>query len=437
MVLLVRWFLASASFVAIHAYLQIPNGNYGSGDEFNEMDLFGDDIILNEEQRRAIWERKAYIIPSSRWPEGSDGNPLVPYRYLGLPSGHISAIQAGINSWMEHTCIKFEETTNTNQSHIIFILGSGCSSYIGMQSSNGQYISIGNGCQFVGTVVHEIFHALGCFHEQSSTNRDDYVNVHYENIISTKIYNFNKHSTAIVSNYGLPYDLSSVMHYGSKYFTWNGKLTITTNDPLHQGIIGQRSGLSFYDKLLANRMYNCTDKWLTACGFNSDPCNNDGYIGSNCKCVCRPGTTGNYCETIIGGYYDGLLSPCTEVVTQPGIITSPNFPDPYPKNEKCTKIIRAPDCYLPMLKFNFFHLYPMTYSCNQACCYVDILEIRVNGQEYGDVYCDKDISPGDTFVSVTNEIILYFQTKSNLLNGWSATVSFIPIPGCLPSYCTS
>ncbi|KAG7171392.1 putative SpAN-like [Homarus americanus] len=167
-------------------------------------------------------------------------------------------------------------------------------------------------------------------------------------------------------------------------------------------------------------------KWLTACDFNSDPCNNDGYIGSSCTCVCRPGTTGNYCETIIGGYYDGLLSPCTEVVTQPGIITSPNFPDPYPKN-----------CYLPMLKFNFFHLYPMTYSCNQACCYVDILEIRVNGQEYGDVYCDKDISPGDTFVSVTNEIILYFQTKSNLLNGWSATVSFIPIPGCLPSYCTS
>jgi len=50
--------------------------------------------------------------------------------------------------------------------------------YIGRQSD----VTIGNGCERKGTVMHELLHALGFWHEQSRTDRDNYVTIHFDNI---------------------------------------------------------------------------------------------------------------------------------------------------------------------------------------------------------------------------------------------------------------
>lgn len=60
-----------------------------------------------------------------------------------------------------------------------------CWSYVG-DFQSGQIVSIGERCEYKDTVEHEILHALGFYHEQSRTDRDDYVNIWWEEIIPGK-----------------------------------------------------------------------------------------------------------------------------------------------------------------------------------------------------------------------------------------------------------
>ena len=64
-----------------------------------------------------------------------------------------------------------------------------------------------------GKSIHEVFHALGSLHEQSRPDRDEYITVNYDKIISYKVHNFEIDSNSLT--YGTKYDYGSVMHYTS------------------------------------------------------------------------------------------------------------------------------------------------------------------------------------------------------------------------------
>ena len=79
-----------------------------------------------------------------------------------------------------------------------------------------QKLSLDSNCWSRSTIVHEFIHAFGFFHEQSRPDRDQYVEIKWENIIEEKHTQY-----AIKSGthtYGVMYDGKSVMHYRTTYF---------------------------------------------------------------------------------------------------------------------------------------------------------------------------------------------------------------------------
>ena len=82
--------------------------------------------------------------------------------------------------------VKLDPETPSSQLpsvYIKIIRDSGCWSYVGKNALSGvQNLSLGTNCATLGTTAHEFMHALGWWHEQSRTDRDDYVTIVTENI---------------------------------------------------------------------------------------------------------------------------------------------------------------------------------------------------------------------------------------------------------------
>lgn len=104
--------------------------------------------------------------------------------------------------------------------------------------------------------MHELMHALGFWHEQARSDRDDYLEVLWENIKKGQEHNFNRYKPKQMDDQGGSYDFSSIMHYGNYAFSKNNKPTmISVKDPMLQ--FGQIEKLSETDILQLNSIYDC------------------------------------------------------------------------------------------------------------------------------------------------------------------------------------
>lgn len=157
------------------------------------------------------------------WKNVGDGL-TIPYK-VEIPKSSL-AIKNALNDLATRSLLKFTIRTNESDYVVFRRIDKGCWSWVGFQGGP-QTINLGDGCLTTSIIQHEVFHALGIFHEQSREDRDKYITIHYENIESGKSHNFDKH---VSKTFGIPYDYSSIMHYPEFAFSKNDLPTISRKD---------------------------------------------------------------------------------------------------------------------------------------------------------------------------------------------------------------
>ncbi|XP_010132270.1 PREDICTED: astacin-like metalloendopeptidase, partial [Buceros rhinoceros silvestris] len=255
--------------------------------------IFNRILEVNKDSSRFLQEgdivpqrtRSAINCRHCNWPQSSDGIVRVPYVLdPTYEENHVKGIHDAMAEFETLTCINFVKRT-TERDYLSIKSADGCWSNYG-KVGGGQTVSVmKGGCMWKGIIQHELDHALGFLHEHSRSDRDKHVRIMWEYISPADRSDFRKFENS--RNLGLPYDYSSVMHYGPYTFSnTTGKATIV---PIPDGSvpIGQRQGLSNLDVAKINKLYNCSrcSAVLDAVSGSLRSANHPRNYSDNTNCV--------------------------------------------------------------------------------------------------------------------------------------------------------
>merc|ERR1719187_1646210 len=215
------------------------------GDEVQEV---GDSEDLDENgDYTETW------IPRQRWTDR-----VVPYEYTHAFGSEEKRVIKGaldsLNRKLGSSCLQFRPRSN-EENYIGIVKAGGCFSYIGMVGGQ-QPLSLANGCVYHGIVQHEFLHALGIFHEQSRSDRDNYLYIYKDNIRPGMEHNFGKKGQHSQYGQSVAYNYNSIMHYGSGAFSKNGKPTILKKNM--ERIHANRQKITEQDLEKIRIMYRCS-----------------------------------------------------------------------------------------------------------------------------------------------------------------------------------
>ncbi len=249
------------------------------------------------------------------WPGG-----VVPYEFdANVTAANRTAMEAAMVNWEDVAAVDFRPRAgDANFVHIQDDAGN--RSHVGMRTGRQDIWIASWNSEF--TMVHELGHTLGLWHEQSRWDRDSYVRIVAGNICQTCCaggacdHNFD---IDISGGHG-PYDFESLMHYGQCDFSVcsscpndtgcaeSGRtIVVLPPNESWQSQIGQGDHLSAGDRAIMVFLYGCPDcPWGPTC----PDCDGNAF-GDDCEMAnCRDDPACDDCNG--NGVMDACdVSACT------------------------------------------------------------------------------------------------------------------------------
>ena len=208
--------------------------------------LYQDDIILGPATKPNGQRNTSFYI-GNLWPGG-----LIPYEIdPAIPAATLAQLQQAIATWNAYgTPIRLQPRAGeTDYARFVrSALTTGvCSSAVGRRGG-AQTVTLEDLCT-APSIIHEIGHTVGMWHEQSRIDRNFHVTVLYENIAKNYASNYTIEPTG--QDLG-GYEYGSSMHYRPFSFS-DGKLAMESVPP---GIpMGETSGMNAGDLDVVTRKY--------------------------------------------------------------------------------------------------------------------------------------------------------------------------------------
>jgi len=155
-----------------------------------------------------------------KWTDG-----IVYYKFdASFPENGKTMMQRVINKYESISSLQFIEIKNTKRiKYFVTIKEGGKYNYCtGVGMHKKMFLVLKNYADTT-TVLHELGHLIGLYHEHQREDRDKYIKVNWENIRDSYIHNFVIVKHDLIPENKFQYDYDSIMHYGNKYFSKNSE----------------------------------------------------------------------------------------------------------------------------------------------------------------------------------------------------------------------
>lgn len=166
------------------------------------------------------------------------GAQAIPYEIdnVSLTQAELQILNNAINDWNSSAPMRLVLRTDERDYLIFRKHTTSCNSLVGRQGGRQEVLCDITNFQ-AGSILHEICHAMGLYHEHQRADRNNYITLSAASARDDNYRIQESHDVAAIGNY----DLGSIMHYSPGMNNNNFTVDVTVPPGV---IVGQRNGLS-------------------------------------------------------------------------------------------------------------------------------------------------------------------------------------------------